>query len=54
LDRDDLKGTMKILMRRVRVVWDHVKRQKYGEEPLVLGYTQWATERLPQLESFWQ
>ncbi len=35
------------------VVWDHVKTHLYPSEPLVLGYTQWANERLPALEQFW-
>lgn len=36
------------------VVWDHLKQRQYADEPLVLGYTQWASERIPALEQFWQ
>ena len=36
------------------VVWDHIKRQRYPKEPLVLGYTEWANQRIPALEQFWQ
>jgi hypothetical protein len=35
------------------VVWDEVK-EKYNKEPLVLGYTQWASERIPILQQFWR
>jgi hypothetical protein len=35
------------------VVWDEVK-DKYADEPLVLGYTQWANERIPILRQFWE
>ena len=35
------------------VVWDHLKRDRYRDEPLVLGYTEWAYERIPALEQFW-
>lgn len=35
------------------VVWDHVKQEHFLEEPLVLGYTQWATERLNTLRQNW-
>ena len=35
------------------VVWDEVKAAKFPDEPLVLGYTQWATERLSQLQQQW-
>jgi len=34
------------------VVWDEVK-EKFAHEHLVLGYTQWANERLPLLRQFW-
>jgi len=35
------------------VVWDEIKQQ-YAAEPLVLGYTQWANDRIPILRQFWQ
>ncbi len=35
------------------VVWDDVK-QRYSDHPRVLGFTQFASERLPQLESQWK
>ena len=35
------------------VVWDAVKEHKYPDEPLVLGYTAWANERLSVLRQFW-
>lgn len=35
------------------VVWDEVK-QKYSEQPLVLGYTEWANGRIPILRKFWE
>lgn len=35
------------------VVWDEVKN-KYPEEPFVLGYTEWANERIPILRKFWK
>ena len=31
------------------VVWDHVKRDRFASEPLVLGYTEWATDRVAQM-----
>lgn len=34
------------------VTWDDVKK-KYDDHPRVLGFTQFASERLPQLESQW-
>jgi hypothetical protein len=34
------------------VVWDDVKL-KYTDEPLVLGYSEWANKRLPILSQFW-
>ena len=36
------------------VVWDSEKRKKFPTEPLVLGYTEWATERLGALRSRWE
>jgi hypothetical protein len=35
------------------VVWDSVKSGKFKENPLVLGYTEWATQRVPILRQFW-
>ncbi len=35
------------------VVWDSIKQQKFSDQPLVLGYTQWATERLAVLQQYW-
>ncbi len=35
------------------VVWDRVKASKFAEEPLVLGYTEWATDRLAILRQRW-
>jgi hypothetical protein len=35
------------------VVWDHVKAERYPGEPLVLGYTEWANERLAVLRQYW-
>ena len=35
------------------VVWDDVKDRRFPVEPLVLGYTDWATNRLDQLRSRW-
>jgi hypothetical protein len=34
-------------------VWDAVK-EKYPKEPLILGYTEWATERIPIFRQFWK
>lgn len=36
------------------VVWDEIKAARFAAEPLVLGYTQWATERLPVLRQYWR
>ncbi len=36
------------------VVWDEVKNKNFRDEPLVLGYTQWANERVPALRQFWK
>ena len=36
------------------VVWDHVKRSKHPERPLVLGYSDWATDRLPVIMQYWR
>ncbi len=35
------------------VLWDEVKVSRFPNEPLVLGYTEWATERLSQLRIWW-
>ncbi len=35
------------------IVWDEVK-EKYVDEPLVLGYTEWANNRIPLLKQFWR
>jgi hypothetical protein len=35
------------------VVWDTVKAKKFSATPMVLSYTEWASERLPQLRQFW-
>jgi len=35
------------------VVWDSVKEEKFQDRALVLGYTEWATERLPILMANW-
>lgn len=35
------------------VVWDHVKSEGYPDEPLVMGYTEWANERLAVLRQHW-
>lgn len=35
------------------VLWDYVKDSRFPDEPLVLGYTEWATERLSQLRAWW-
>jgi hypothetical protein len=36
------------------VVWDQVKTSKFPKEPLVLGYTEWANERLSLLRQHWR
>ncbi len=35
------------------VVWDKVKASKFPHRPLVLGYTEWATQRLRMLRRNW-
>lgn len=35
------------------VVWDSEKTSKFAADPLVLGYTEWATKRLPILRQHW-
>jgi hypothetical protein len=45
----EICGTYRIHL----IVWDEVK-EKYPEEPLVLGYTEWANSRIPLLKQFWK
>lgn len=55
-DYDVGKGHVKAICGDYRihlVVWDDVKK-KYGEESLVLGYTEWANDRIPLLRRFWE
>jgi hypothetical protein len=55
-DPDVAKGHVKGICGDYRihlVVWDEIK-EKYSREPLVLGYTQWANDRIPILRKFWQ
>lgn len=55
-DYDVSKGHVKAICGDYRihlVVWDQVK-EKYSGEPLVLGYTKWANDRIPILKQFWQ
>lgn len=35
------------------VVWDAVKAAKFAKTPMVLGYTEWASKRVPMLRQFW-
>lgn len=35
------------------VVWDTLKMAKFQERQMVLGYTEWASQRLPMLHQFW-
>jgi len=35
------------------VVWDAIKDAKFKDRPMVLGYTEWASERIPMLRQFW-
>jgi hypothetical protein len=35
------------------IVWDDVK-ERFADEDLVLGYTEWANERIPLLKKFWK
>jgi hypothetical protein len=35
------------------VVWELVKSKKFLEKPMVLGYTEWASQRLAMLRQFW-
>ena len=35
------------------VVWDDVKERKFPDEPFVLGYSEWADERLTVLRQLW-
>jgi len=55
-DPDVGKGHVKAICGDYRihlVVWDEVK-ERYSEEPLVLGYTEWANNRIPILRQFWE
>lgn len=55
-DPDVGKGHVKAICGDYRihlVVWDDVK-EKYYEESLVLGYTEWANSRIPILRKFWE
>jgi hypothetical protein len=36
------------------VVWDHLKTSKFPTRPLVLGYTEWANDRLRMLQQYWR
>ena len=36
------------------VIWDHIKIKRFPEEPLVMGFTDWANERLTVLRQYWQ
>ena len=36
------------------VIWDHIKIERFPEEPLVMGFTDWANERLTVLRQYWQ
>lgn len=36
------------------VVWDDIKNESYPDEHLVIGYTEWANERLAVLQNYWQ
>ncbi len=35
------------------VVWDSVKSAKFQQRPMVLGYGEWASQRLAMLRQFW-
>lgn len=35
------------------VVWDAVKAGRFKDSPMVMGYTEWATVRVPMLRQFW-
>lgn len=35
------------------VVWDAVKTGRFQHSPMVMGYTEWASRRLPMLRQFW-
>lgn len=55
-DYDVARGHVKAICEDYRihlVVWDEVK-EKYSRDPLVLGYTQWANDRIPILKRFWE
>jgi len=55
-DDNVTSGHVEEICRKYRiylVVWDDIKADKFSAEPLVLGYTQWANDRLPMLQQFW-
>ncbi len=55
-DYDVGRGHVKAICSNYRihlVVWDEVKK-KYSNEPLVLGYSEWANNRIPILRMFWE
>lgn len=55
-DRKISKGHVESICGRYNiylVVWDDLKREKFQEESLVLGFTEWATERLSVIRSHW-
>lgn len=35
------------------VVWDAEKTAKFGDQPLVIGYTEWAVQRLAVMKQHW-
>jgi hypothetical protein len=35
------------------VVWDDIKEKKFSDRNLVLSYTEWATDSLPLMKSWW-
>jgi hypothetical protein len=35
------------------VVWDSVKAGRFKDSPMVMGYTEWASVRVPMLRQFW-
>jgi len=36
------------------VVWDHIKAENFPREPLVIDYSELASQRLPLIESYWK
>lgn len=49
--RDHVRGICEVNLLHL-VVWDAVK-QRFADQPLVMGFTELATERLPQLQQQW-